>query len=283
MGDDGGSGDGGAGGDSGSDGDDAGAAGHPFDVQAFEFTRRRARHFDDYTPQPDATYRARDTVWIYVEVSNVTPVASGPELDSSWEFVSPSGEVVLSTEQPLRFQAGTLGELPNEGFVTQGIDLTAADLPTSGEYTVRMTLTERERDDVVEASNTVSIHMFEFETVAFTDGEPAGDGYDPKPGRTYARGEDVWVYTQVGYAPTDDSGRAVLRYQFDVEAPDGETWNVDDAVEEWERVQEDDLLIYARAFVTSTDDPAGEYTMTITVSDVNGGARIETTETFGLE
>lgn len=269
-------------GDDGGSGDDAPAE-HHFGVERFEFTTRRARRIGEYTPQPAATYRERDTVWIYVEVSNVTPVASGPELDSFWEFVGPGGEVLVSSEEPLTFQEGTLGEVPNEGFVTQGIHLTTVDPLTSGEYTVRLTLTERASGEVVEQSHSVSIHVFEFETVAFAQGEPSGDGYDPAPDRTYARGEEVWVYTRVAHAPVDDSGSATLVYQFDVEAPDGETWAVADATEEWERVQDDDLLVYAKAFRTYDDDPAGEYSMTITVSDGNGGDRIETTETFSLE
>ncbi|WP_340100116.1 hypothetical protein [Salinibaculum salinum] len=256
---------------------------HPFAVEEFVYTTRRARRLGEYTPRPDKTYRDREKIWIYIELSNVTPVESGPHLDSTWELLSPSGEVLVSTEESMTIPDGSLEELPNEAFVTQGIDTTAFEIPTSGEYTLNVTLTDRGSGETIDLSRSLTIRKFEFETVAFTDGEPSFDDYDRKPNRTYTRGEDVWVYTEVVNAPVDDSGRARLVYQFEVEPPEGEPWRPDDTTEEWERVQEDEILVYSRAFATYEDDPAGEYTMTISITDRTEGTRIQTTETFTLD
>lgn len=266
------------------DGDDTtDQAAHSFTDEQFVYTTRRARRLGEYTPHPDETYLDREKIWIYIEVSNVTPVDSGPHLDTTWELLTPSGEVVVSTEEAVTVQGDSLSAVPNEAFVTQGIDTTKFEIPTSGEYTVRVTLTDRGSGETVELSRSLTIRKFEFETVAFTDGQPSFDDYDRKPDRTYARGEDVWVYTEVVNTPVDSSGRATLVYQLEVETPEGDTWRLDDTTEEWERVQADELLVYSRAFETYEDDPAGEYILTLTVTDRTGGKRIQTTETFTLE
>ena len=263
--------------------DTADPADHPFSVEQFAYTTRRARRLGENTPRSDKIYRDREKVWLYIELSNVTPVDSGPHLDTTWELLDPSGEVVISTEQPVTIQEGALEPLPNKAFVTQGIDTTAFEIPTSGEYTIHVTLTDRGSGETVELSRSLTIRQFAFETIAFTDGQPSFDEYDRKPNRTYARGEDVWVYTEVVNAPVDDSGRARLTYQFEVETPDGDTWRLDDTTEEWERVQADDILVYSKAFQTYEDDPAGEYILTLSVTDRTDGKRIRTTEAFRLD
>jgi hypothetical protein len=213
----------------------------------------------------------------------VTPVESGPHLDTTWELRGPDGSVVVSAEQAVTIPEGSLGALPNEAFVTQGIDTSAVEIPTAGEYTLDVTLTDRGSGETVELSRSLTIRKFEFETVAFTAGEPSVDDYERQPNRTYARGETVWAYTEVVDAPVDDAGRATLVYQFDVETPDGEEWRLDDATETWERVQQDDVLVFSRGIETYEDDPTGEYSLTISVTDKTTGRRIQRSTTFTLE
>lgn len=263
--------------------DTADRADHPFGVEQFVYTKHRARRLGEYTSRPDNTYHDREKIWLYIELSNVTPVDSGPHLDTTWELLDPSGEAVVSTEEAVTVREDSLTALPNEAFVTQGIDMRAFEIPTSGEYTIDVTLTDRGSDETVDLSRSLTIRQFEFETIVFTDGEPSFDEYDRQPNRTYARGEDVWVYTEVVNAPVDSSGLARLAYQFEVETPAGDTWQIDETIEEWERVQPDDILVYSKAFQTYADDPAGEYTMTISVIDRTERKQIRTTESFRLD
>lgn len=124
---------------------------------------------------------------------------------------------------------------------------------------------------------------FQFEEVTFTDGKPAGVGtYDRQPETTYERGEDVWVYLEMGYPPTDDNGTAKLAFTFRVETPNGETWNPVEKEETWEDA-EDSILLFAQGFGTDVDDDPGEYEMSITVDDRVEEQQITTTETFTLE
>ena len=257
---------------------------HEFGVEKFVYTTDRARAFGEYTPNTEEVYRDGETVWMYIEVSNVTPVPGGPRLTSEWTLLGPDGEEVVSREESVRFP-DSLGELPNEGFLTQGIDTSRFELPASGEYTTKVTLTDRKSGESVELSRPVTLHTLQFDAVVFTDGEPDGvDEYDVKPDATYAPGEDVWLYTEVSNAPVDDSGKAILKYVFEVVPPEGDPWDPIETRNKWERVQDDEYLVYWRGFRMYEDDPTGEYQVTVTVDDrVTRNKQIQTTETFVVE
>lgn len=123
---------------------------------------------------------------------------------------------------------------------------------------------------------------FQFEEVTFTDGKPAGVGeYDQQPDNTYERGENVWVYLEMGYPPTNDDGTAQLAFTFTVETPNGDTWNPVEREESWQDA-EDSILLFAQEFETNANDEPGEYEMSITVDDRVDGEQIATTATFTL-
>lgn len=124
-------------------------------------------------------------------------------------------------------------------------------------------------------------YTFRTDTPVFTDGEPRDvDDYEEKPAATYASGEYVWLYTEVVNAPTDDSGKATLEYTFEVVPPTGEPWEPSQKINRWERVQDDEALIYWREFTMYEDDPKGAYEVTLTIEDRVSGRQIQTTETF---
>lgn len=259
---------------------------YEFGVGGIVYTTERARAFGEYTPHAEEVYRDGETIWLYLEVTNVTPPEedgpAGPDLDTEWALLGPDGEEIVSTEETARFPEDAIGALPNEGFVTQGIETAHIELPASGEYTVTATITDRRSGESIERSRPVTIRTLEFDAVVFTDGEPTGvDEYVEKPDATYAQGEAVWVYTEVTNPPVDDSGKAVLEYIFEVEPPVGEPWEPIQTTNRWERVEDDEFLVYWRGFNMFEDDPTGPYEMTITVDDkVTRTAQIQTTETF---
>ena len=124
---------------------------------------------------------------------------------------------------------------------------------------------------------------FQFEEVTFTDGKPTGVGeYDQQPDNAYERGENVWVYLEMGYPPTNDDGTANLVFTFEVETPNGEAWKPVERDESWQDA-EDSILLFAQEFGTNSNDEAGEYEMSITVDDQVDGEQITTTATFTLE
>ena len=125
---------------------------------------------------------------------------------------------------------------------------------------------------------------FAFETVAFTAGQPEGyENYDEQSDSTYPIGETVWILVAVENVPVDDDGTATLEYTFDVETPDGESWDRENREEQWEDVDTTDVLIIWEGFATFEEDPPGEYELTITVEEQSMGETIRTTETFTLE
>lgn len=133
-------------------------------------------------------------------------------------------------------------------------------------------------------TGTSSDGPFEFETVAFTDGQPEGyEEYDEQPDNTYTIGETVWILVAVHNVPTDEDGAATLEYTFDVETPDGGSWDKEDREERWEDVEPGNILIIWEGFSTFEEDPPGEYELTITVEEQAEGETIRTTETFTLE
>ena len=257
---------------------------HTFGVDRFVYTTSRVRDYGNYTPQPDDTYAGGEMVWLYLELSNVSPVPGGPHLDTSWQVVGPDGAELASIEEGVEVPDERYEEPPNEVFVTQGIDTSVFENLTSGEYTTHVTLTDNGSDETVEASESFRLEVFEFDSVVFTDGEPSGfEEYEKKPDATYERGEDVWLYLGVRNTPVDGAGTATLEYTFDVETPAGDRWDRITRTEEWERVQDDEILVIFEPFRTFEDDPPGEYEMTITVEDQAHDNRLETAETFTLE
>ena len=277
------------------EGDDGGDAGdrdeadgddqeeHTFGVDQFVYTTERVRRYGEFTEQPEETYRESEMVWMYIELANVTPVAEGPHLDTTWEFVAPDGEVLGSTNESIRIPAEP-ESLPNETFVTQGVEPSVFDLDSSGEYTNNVSITDLGSGETVELSKPVTVRRFEIESVVFTDGEPEDFAeQEAKADATYAAGEEVWFYVDVGNAPTDDSGKAVLDYTFEVETPDGTTWDPIQRTERWNRVEKDDILQYATALHTYEDDQSGTYELSITVEDKVDGLETGTTATFALD
>ncbi|MDR5673973.1 hypothetical protein AArcCO_1299 [Halalkaliarchaeum sp. AArc-CO] len=256
----------------------------PFSIDRFAFTSTRAEGHGEYTAQPDDRYEVGEMVWVYLEASNVSPDADEPQLDSQWTILAPDGTELAAIEEPISIPQATLGELPNEVYVTQGFDTGKLDVPEAGEYTLEVTLTDRESDQTASISRPFRLVQFEFERVVFTDGEPDGmDDYDPQPNDTYAVGDTIWLLVRVHHVPVDSAGTARLVYTFEIDAPDGSTWDVDDREEHWERVGEHHILAIWEAISTFEDDPPGEYELTLTVEDQVHGEAIRTTETFTLE
>ena len=125
---------------------------------------------------------------------------------------------------------------------------------------------------------------FEFETVAFTDGQPEGmDDYDEQPGDTYAVDDTIWLLVRVHHVPVDSAGTARLVYTFEIGPPDGSTWDVDDREESWDRVSEHHILAIWEPISTFEDGQTGEYELALTVEDQVDGETIRATETFTLE
>lgn len=253
-------------------------------VEEFAYTNTRARAYGEFDERRDVTYDEGEMVWIYLGLSNVTPTDGGTRIDTTWEVVGPDGEVRASTEESVRIREETLEELPNEAFVTQGVDTSIIDTPKGGEYTVEVTITDTESGQSVTASETFTLRKFQLHTLVFTDGEPADvDEYDENPDATYARGETVWVYAELWDPPVDDSGKVILDIAFQVDRPDGQSWERIEETQRWERIGPDDALIFWEGLDTYEDDPAGEYTLTLTLEDQLEGKRLRTTETFTLE
>lgn len=124
---------------------------------------------------------------------------------------------------------------------------------------------------------------FQFAEITFVDGEPAGyDEYDPQPGSTYERGDNVWVYVAIDYAATNEDDTAKLTFTFQVETPDGDAWKPVEREESWEDA-ENSIPVYAQEFETTADEEPGDYEMTITVNDRIDGKQITTAERFTLK
>lgn len=124
---------------------------------------------------------------------------------------------------------------------------------------------------------------FQFEEVVFTAGKPSGpDDYDPKQENTYQKGEDIWVYLELGYPPTSEDGTAKLTFTFDIETPVGNTWEPVVSQKRWEDA-DGSILIFWQGLATSADDELGEYTVSITVDDRVDKEQLSTAETFVLE
>lgn len=256
---------------------------HPFGVDRFVYTTERVRRYGEFTEQPQTSYREGEMIWMYLELSNVTPVADGPHLDTTWEFLAPDGEVLGSTTEPIRIPAEP-EQLPNETFITQGVDPSAFDPAPSGEYTNEVAIADVGSGETTTVSKPVTVRRFEFDSVAFLDEKPDGpDEYEQNEDATYAAGEDPWVRVALKNVPVDDSGKAVLEFTYEVERPDGSTWEPTQTTQRWERVQDDEILLYSRELVTFDDDPLGTYELTITVEDKVDGRQIRTTSEFSLE
>lgn len=258
---------------------------HAFSVDRFVYTTDRVEEYGEYSIQPNETYGDREQIWIYLELANVTPVASGPHLETTWEVAGPDGAKLVSSDESPRIPEEQLDDLPNEAFVTQGIDTSAIDMPGSGEYTTTVTLTDVGSGQTDTVSRPFTFERFEFETVVFTDGEPDWpDDYEEAADSTYTVGDPVWILVTVQNVPTDSSGTATLQYTFEVETPDGQTWDpVHERTETWSRVGGDEILMIGQRFETFEDDTPGTYEMTITVKDQQEGRRLQTTEQFVLE
>ena len=258
---------------------------HSFSVDRLEYTTERAVEYGEYSLQPNGVYRDGDIVWLYLEVSNVTPVSDGPHLESTWEVVGPDGAVLTSFDESIEIAGRTFGEPPNEVYVTQGIDTSQLEVPESGEFTTTVTLTDTGSDETDEISGAFTLERFEFDSVVFTANEPEGvREYEEQPDATYAPGDTVWLYVSVKNVPVDSAGTATLHYTFDVETPEGDTWeSVPEREESWDRVRDAEILIIWEGFTTYEDDPTGEYELTITVDDQADGQQITTTKTFVLE
>lgn len=257
---------------------------HPFRIDRLIYTNERALEYGEYSPRENETYRGDEMVWIYIELSNVTPVSEGPHLDTYWEVTTSDGEILASTEESVRIPEESLGNVPNDAYLTQGVDPSVVDFPESGGYTLSATVTDVGSGATAEVSSEFSLERFEFDSFVFTDEEPTGfEEYTERPDRTYAPGETVWVYLGVRNVPVDSAGTATLNYTFDVESPDGASWGPDHEREvSWNQVSEDEILVIWDGLSTVPDDPAGSYKLTVTVEEQVNYRRVERTEAFYL-
>lgn len=127
---------------------------------------------------------------------------------------------------------------------------------------------------------------FEIDRIAFSSENPENvDSYeDVEDVRTFVIDESFWVLVATAYVPTDDDGKASLAYTFRTDTPDGSTWEpVHERTEEWEDVEQTDVLIIWERFSTFPEDPPGEYEMRIAVESQVEEKRLRSNEIFELE
>lgn len=135
-------------------------------------------------------------------------------------------------------------------------------------------------------SSTAEDGEFALERVVLSSEDPdRHDSYEDVPDkRVFRIDEPFWVLVVAEYVPTDDDGTASLDYTFQIERPDGSSWDpVRERHEEWENVEPTELLIVWEKFSTFPEDEPGEYEMRITVKDRIESHRLRTDESFTLE
>ncbi|MDI6903634.1 MAG: hypothetical protein QMC77_07865 [Methanocellales archaeon] len=99
----------------------------------------------DYEIQPDATYRAGDTIWMYVEASEFDSRKLNGEyevhISLSMDLLDADGNVLKHWPSLHEFHGDKLKRIPDYIWFTEYIYGT--DVFESGKYTVSMTFTDR--------------------------------------------------------------------------------------------------------------------------------------------
>lgn len=141
-------------------GSDVTATGEPsLTVAEFVFCDEQPGGYDDYTPREDATYRLDETVWVYLDVLNLDAESAGEDavtidLTEHLEVVGPDGDTVLENEIDFDNEFPADADLQTFFLVN---DITLPGDAPSGDYEVRVGLTDHVADDSTETSGTFTV------------------------------------------------------------------------------------------------------------------------------
>lgn len=134
----------------------------PIGVAELAFTAERPAGFDDYDPQPGATYAADERIWLYVELSGLAGEPVEDETDSSMveiELVqtvtveAPDGSVLVDATD--RFEPTLAARQLDSFFV--GTDVVLDGSVSTGEYTVTLAYADRVSDSETTETATFRI------------------------------------------------------------------------------------------------------------------------------
>ncbi len=131
-----------------SSGDDASTPEPGFRIEELAFASAEPTDYEEYEPQPDATYDAGETAWFYVGVHNGTPEDDVVEFETVFEVTSPEGQPQRSEDTVTVDVSGDVSH--HRMFVTNGYHSTP-EFP-AGTYDLAVEITDVHSDTTDEAT-----------------------------------------------------------------------------------------------------------------------------------
>lgn len=266
-------------------------------ISEFAFAADDPAGYGDYEPQPNATYRADEVIWIYLAVDGITGETAGDgevdiDLDETLTVEGPDGSTVL--EEEFRFDR-EVSERSLESFFIVN-DVTLPSSASSGTYTVTVELTDRVAGTSTTTSGEFTIEKaigsasgrFTVANLALAAAEPTGyNEYEPQPDTTYPKGKDAWVYFNVpgiSYELEGDEKVVDLDERLLVEGPDGRTV-LDQTLTFDNRFDRDtDLSTYfVTNFFRTSSFEVGQHTLTIELTDQVSGETATASGSFTID
>ena len=108
-----------------------------FRIETLAFASVQPTGYDEYEPQPDATFERGETVWFYIGVLDPTPRRATVELDAAFTISMPDGELIEAADS---VAVDTQGRELDGMVVTNGF-FTSTEFPT-GTYELTVDLTD---------------------------------------------------------------------------------------------------------------------------------------------
>lgn len=266
----------------------------PFGVSDLTFCAREPDGYDDYIPQPGATYEPYEDVWLYFAIDGATAVLQDGEhvvdITQQLRMRNPGGETVL--EDTHEFDDAVDDIERYHGWNR----LRLADDAPPGEFEVSFQMRDNVTSETTAASasfthrrGTVQTDQpFEVGEFVFCSGPPSGlDEYTPQPDATYSQGDSVWMYADfegMNYEATSEGQVVGVDGHLTVTNPLGGV-DLDETHEYRETFREGgagDFFVSENA-VASEDAKPGDYVVEFRFTDTVTGSEATVAETFTIE
>ena len=109
-----------------------------FRIEELAFASAEPTGYDEYEPQPDATYQLGETAWFYVGVLSGTPEDDVVEFDTVFEVTPPEGRTQRGEDTVTVDVSGEMGH--QRMFVSNGYH-SSPEFPT-GTYELTVEITD---------------------------------------------------------------------------------------------------------------------------------------------